>query len=167
MEGLKASRAGIDDMARNMPSGASPHPGDGAPHPAGVGESMPPGHEYVDPAGNKSVIGADGYIRDEHGNVVPDTEPVREPHKSDLPNVHEHETAPVKEEPKVLEGAGGPGRVENGTGHPAGGSRPTSMHSGDGAHPAVQVVRTTRHPCGPPGRWSSAARTGPPSPPCA
>ncbi|MEU7065117.1 hypothetical protein [Streptomyces sp. NPDC046161] len=127
MEGLKASRAGVDDMARNMPSGASPHPGE-AP--------AIPGRDYVDHAGNKRVIGEDGHIRDDHGNVVPDTEPVREPHKSDLPNVHEHETAPVREEPKVLEGAGGPGRMENGTAHPAGGSHPTSIHPGDGAHSA-------------------------------
>lgn len=28
MEGLKASKAGVDDMARNMPGGTSPHPAD-------------------------------------------------------------------------------------------------------------------------------------------
>ncbi|MEJ8645117.1 hypothetical protein WKI68_35735 [Streptomyces sp. MS1.HAVA.3] len=79
MEGLKASRAGVDDMARNMPGGTSPHPTDTTAPPAGAGagDRTPPGHEYVDPQGNKRVIGHDGHIRDEHGNVVPDTEPVR------------------------------------------------------------------------------------------
>ncbi|MFJ6012415.1 hypothetical protein [Streptomyces sp. NPDC092952] len=103
MEGLKASQAGIDDMARNAP----------------------PGHEYVDHAGNKRVIGNDAHIRDEHGNVVPDTQPVREPHKDDLPNTHE--TTPGEE--KVLKGAGGPGRAENTAGHPTG-----SAHPGGGSH---------------------------------
>ncbi|MFE5622051.1 hypothetical protein ACFQ8S_08305 [Streptomyces virginiae] len=97
MEGLKASRAGVDDMARTMPGGTSPHPADTTAPPAG--------HEYTDPNGNKRVIGHDGTIRDEHGNVVPDTEPVREPHKDDLPDTHE--PAPVRE--RVLEGAGAPG----------------------------------------------------------
>lgn len=75
--------------------------------------------------GNKRVIGHDGHIRDEHGNVVPDTAPRKEPHKDDLPNTHE--TAPVEE--RVLEGVGGPSRVENGTGHPTG-----SAHPAGGAH---------------------------------
>lgn len=117
MEGLKASRAGVDDMARNLPGGTSPHPAD----------TTAPGYEYTDPQGNKRVVGHDGTIRDEHGNVVPDTEPVREPHKDDLPNTHE--PAPVRE--RVLEGAGGPGRVENSTGHPTGDSR----HTGGPAAP--------------------------------
>ncbi|MET9641425.1 hypothetical protein ABZY83_34285 [Streptomyces virginiae] len=115
MEGLKASRAGVDDMARSMPGGTSPHPA---------------GHEYTDPNGNKRVIGHDGTIRDEHGNVVPDTEPVREPHKDDLPNTHE--PAPVRE--RVLEGAGGPGRAENSTGHPTGPAHPAGgSHAPGGA----------------------------------
>lgn len=109
MEGLKASQAGIDDMARNAPAGAPPS-----------------GREYIDYAGNKRIIGDDAYIRDEHGNVVPDTQPVREPHKDDLPNTHE--TSPAEE--KVLEGAGGPSHAENSAGHPTG-----SAHPGDGAHP--------------------------------
>ncbi|MCX4846950.1 hypothetical protein [Streptomyces sp. NBC_00893] len=116
MEGLKASQAGIDDMARNAPTGAPPHTG---------GVDAPPGHEYVDHAGNKRIIGDDAYIRDEHGNVVPDTQPVREPHKDDLPNTHE--TTPGEE--KVLEGAGGPSRAENTAGHPTG-----SAHPGGGSH---------------------------------
>ncbi|MFG2336649.1 hypothetical protein [Streptomyces yangpuensis] len=120
MESLRASRAGVDDMARNLPGGTSPHPA---------------GHEYTDANGNKRVIGHDGTIRDEHGNVVPDTEPVREPHKDDLPNTHE--PAPARE--RVLEGAGGPSRVENSTGHPTGGggsthnTPPTGSRTGD--HP--------------------------------
>ncbi|MES9505783.1 hypothetical protein ABWJ92_05145 [Streptomyces sp. NPDC000609] len=105
MEGLKASQAGIDDMARNAPTGALPHPGGAEPL---------PGREYVDHAGNKRIIGADAYIRDEHGNVVPDSQPVREPHKDDLPNPHE--TSPA--EKRVLEGAGGPSHAENAAGHP-------------------------------------------------
>ncbi|WP_405532209.1 hypothetical protein OG592_32040 [Streptomyces avidinii] len=125
MEGLKASRAGVDDMARTMPDGTSPHPADTTAPPAGAGDRTPPGHEYVDPQGNKRVIGHDGTIRDEHGNVVPDTEPVREPHKDDLPNTHE--PAPAKE--RVLEGAGGPSHVENSAGHP---TNPTGGR--DGAH---------------------------------
>lgn len=141
MEGFKASRAGVDDMARNMPTGTSPHPADAAPAPGHTGDSPStpmrlrregaPGHEYVDHAGNKRVIGNDGHIRDEHGNVVADTEPVREPHKDDLPNVKEHETVPVRE--KVLEGAGGPSHVENGTGHPTGSAHPVGgSHSTGG-----------------------------------
>ncbi|MFD7628290.1 hypothetical protein ACFV7Q_19995 [Streptomyces sp. NPDC059851] len=141
MESLKASRAGVDDMARNMPTGTSPHPTDATPAPGHTGDSpstpagsgdktpAPPGREYVDHAGNKRVIGNDGVIRDEHGNAVPDTEPVREPHKDDLPNIREHETAPAKE--KVLEGAGGPSRVENSTGHPTPPPHPTG-----GSHPS-------------------------------
>ncbi|KOV32722.1 hypothetical protein ADK97_21685 [Streptomyces sp. H021] len=122
MEGLKASRAGVDDMARNMPGGTSPHPAEATAPPAG--------HEYVDPNGNKRVIGHDGAIRDEHGNVVPDTEPVREPHKDDLPNTHE--PAPAKE--RVLEGAGGPSHAENSTGHPTGPAHPAGgSHAPGGA----------------------------------
>ncbi|KJY18946.1 MULTISPECIES: hypothetical protein [unclassified Streptomyces] len=122
MEGLKASRAGVDDMARNMPGGTSPHPAEAT--------APPPGHEYVDPNGNKRVIGHDGAIRDEHGNVVPDTEPVREPHKDDLPNTHE--PAPAKE--RVLEGAGGPSHAENSTGHPTGPAHPAGgSHAPGGA----------------------------------
>ncbi|MFE3946324.1 hypothetical protein ACFXPV_31370 [Streptomyces sp. NPDC059118] len=117
MEGLKASQAAIDDMARNAPTGAPPHTG---------GVDAPPGHEYIDHAGNKRIIGDDAYIRDEHGNVVPDTQPVREPHKDDLPNTHE--TTPAEE--KVLEGAGGPSHAESAAGHPTG-----SAHPGNAAHP--------------------------------
>ncbi|WP_405701730.1 hypothetical protein [Streptomyces sp. NBC_00069] len=163
MEGLKASQAGVDDMARNMPTGTAPHPGevpaapgrsgepastpshsgDGASHSSGSGEKTPPGREYVDHAGNKRVIGDDGYIRDEHGNVVRDTEPVREPHKDDLPNVHEHETAPVKEEAKVLEGAGGPSHVESAAGHPTG----TTTHpvGGTATHTPGSTADNTAH----------------------
>ncbi|SPE49774.1 hypothetical protein SNS2_1469 [Streptomyces netropsis] len=145
MTGLKASQAGVDDMARNVPTGNSPHPSEGnAPsahpegastHPAGSGEKTPTGEtpagrEYTDAEGNKRVIGDDGFIRDEHGDVVPDTAPHPEPHKDDLPNVKERETVPVKEEPKVLEGAGGPSRVENSANHPTG-----SAHPGGGSHP--------------------------------
>ncbi|MFJ6779873.1 hypothetical protein [Streptomyces yangpuensis] len=130
MEGLKASRAGVDDMARNLPGGTSPHPADTTPPPAGAADGTPPGREYTDANGHKRVIGHDGTIRDEHGNVVPDTEPVREPHKDDLPDTHE--PAPAKE--RVLEGAGGPSRVENSTGHPTGDSRhtggPAAPHAG-------------------------------------
>ncbi|MFC9817144.1 hypothetical protein ACFVJM_34395 [Streptomyces virginiae] len=126
MEGLKASRAGVDDMARNMPGGTSPHPAEATPPPAG--------REYTDPNGNKRVIGYDGTIRDEHGNVVPDTEPVREPHKDDLPNTQE--PAPVRE--RVLEGAGGPGHVENSTGHPPGPAHPNSgSHASGGSNHSV------------------------------
>lgn len=108
LESLKTSRAGVDDMARTMPAGtgASPHPGEAA---------TPPGLAYVDHAGNTRVVGDDAVIRDEHGNVVPDTEAVPEPHKNDLSSTHE--TVPERE--KVLEGAGGPGRVENSAGRPS------------------------------------------------
>ncbi|MFF8259704.1 EndoU domain-containing protein [Streptomyces virginiae] len=122
MEGFKASRAGVDDMAHNMPGGTSPHPTDTTAPPAG--------HEYTDPNGKKRVIGHDGIIRDEHGNVVPDTEPVREPHKDDLPNTHE--PAPVRE--RVLEGAGGPSHAENSTGHPSGPTHPTGGSHAPGGH---------------------------------
>ncbi|WP_046780347.1 hypothetical protein [Streptomyces yangpuensis] len=125
MEGLKASRAGVDDMARNMPGGASPHPAD---------TTAPPGYEYTDPQGKKRVVGHDGTIRDEHGNVVPDTEPVREPHKDDLPNTHE--PAPARE--RVLEGAGGPSRAENSTGHPTGPAHATGgSHAPGGSNHSV------------------------------
>ncbi|MEW2581184.1 hypothetical protein [Streptomyces syringium] len=153
MAGLKASQAGVDDMARGVP--ASPaHSGDVPSTPAhssdspsrsagsGSGEKEIPGFQYTDREGNVRVVEHDGHIRDGHGNVVPDTAPHREPHKDDLPNAKEHETAPVKDESKVLEGAGGPSRVENsanhppGSAHPGGGSHPSSMHPGDGSHPA-------------------------------
>ncbi|MGC5394689.1 hypothetical protein ACPXCP_02925 [Streptomyces sp. DT20] len=118
MESLKAGRAGIDDMARNVPTGTAPHPGE---------VPTTPGLEYVDHNGNTRVVGDDAVIRDEHGNVVPDTKPVREPHKDDLTGTHE--TAPVKE--KVLQGSGGPGHVENSASGPSG-----SAHPGGGSHPA-------------------------------
>ncbi|MFF3258921.1 hypothetical protein ACFYWO_07050 [Streptomyces sp. NPDC002932] len=116
MESLKAGRAGIDDMARNVPTGTAPHPGE---------VPTTPGLEYVDHNGNTRVVGNDAVIRDEHGNVAPDTEPVREPHKSDLTGTHE--TAPTDK--RVLEGAGGPSRMENSAGQPG------STHPGDGTHP--------------------------------
>ncbi|MFD9378715.1 EndoU domain-containing protein [Streptomyces sp. NPDC059999] len=116
VESLKASWAGVDDMARTVPTGDTPRA---------------PGHAYEDANGNKRVIGRDGTIRDEHGNVVPDTEPVREPHKSDLPN--HHEPAPAKE--RILEGIGGPSHVENGTGHRAGSAQP----GGAGTHGTPHV----------------------------
>ncbi|MFE6909033.1 hypothetical protein [Streptomyces erythrochromogenes] len=134
MEGLKASRAGVDDMARNLPGGTSPHPAD---------TTVPPGYEYTDPQGKKRVVGHDGTIRDEHGNVVPDTEPVREPHKDDLPNTHE--PAPAKE--RVLEGAGGPSRVENSTGHPTNPAHPAG--EGGSTHNTPPTgSRTGDHPTG-------------------
>lgn len=85
VESLKASRAGVDDMARTMPSGTSPHPADTTAPPAGAGDRTPPGHEYVDSAGNKRVIDRDGHIRDEHGNVVPDTAPARNRTRTTFP----------------------------------------------------------------------------------
>ncbi|MFE2855542.1 hypothetical protein ACFXJO_31055 [Streptomyces lavendulae] len=154
MEGLKASRAGVDDMSRNLPTGTAPHPvdatpapghtGDSSPAPAGSGDKTPPGREYVDPEGNKRVIGHDGHITDEHGNVVPDTEPVKEPHKGDLAGTHE--TVPAKD--KVLEGAGGPSRVENGTpGHP-GHDAPGTGKGPDGHTPATPAGHTPGTPAG-------------------
>ncbi|WP_229356136.1 hypothetical protein [Streptomyces sp. UNOB3_S3] len=150
MEGLKAGRAGLDDLGKNLPTGTGAHPtapsapahtgtpahtGD-APHtgtPAHSGGGAPK-HDgslpYTDSKGNPRYVHGDGTIRDQHGDVVPDTKPHQEPHKDDLPNTtHEHETAPAKEPAKVLEGAGGPGRVENSAGHPS------SAHPADGAHP--------------------------------
>ncbi|MFJ4902666.1 hypothetical protein [Streptomyces sp. NPDC088727] len=121
MESLKAGRAGIDDMARNVPTGTTPHPGE---------VPTTPGLEYVDHNGNTRVVGDDAVIRDEHGNVVPDTKPVREPHKNDLTGTHE--TAPVKE--KVLEGSGGPGHVENSASGPSGGGLPEHSGSHPGGH---------------------------------
>ncbi|MHC3819471.1 hypothetical protein [Streptomyces sp. DT9] len=116
MESLKAGRAGIDDMARNVPTGTAPHPGE---------VPTTPGLEYVDHNGNTRVVGDDAVIRDEHGNVAPDTEPVREPHKDDLTGTHE--TVPAGE--RVLEGSGGPSRMENSA------DQPGSTHPGDGTHP--------------------------------
>ncbi|MFI8940709.1 hypothetical protein [Streptomyces syringium] len=170
MEGLKVSQAGVDDMARNVPTGTSPHPtgvnppaahtgdgastpshsgdgsstpsqpGDSSSTPAGSGEKTPAGREYDGPDGEKYVVGADGHIRDTNGNVVPDKAAHPEPHKDDLPNVKEPETAPVKEpvKEKVLEGAGGPSRVETsggGTGHGTGGHGETpGTGGGAGGH---------------------------------
>ncbi len=165
--GLKASQAGLDDLGKNLPTGNGVHPGDvpSAPstpsHPAETpappaqgshAPSTPSPHNpgdipYTDPKGNKRVLGGDGYIRDEHGNVVPDAPARKEPHKDDLPNTtqpheHEHQTAPAKEKAKVLEGAGGPSHVEQpGSSHPTSPSshtpsQPTNMHPGDGAHPS-------------------------------
>ncbi|MFJ7324945.1 hypothetical protein ACIQVN_01675 [Streptomyces cyaneofuscatus] len=121
MESLKAGQAGIDDMARTAPTTASPHTGEA---------NTPSGFEYADHAGNKRVVGNDGYIRDEHGNVVPDTEPVREPHKNDLPGAKERESVPAEE--RILEGAGGPGRVEAPASHPAGGDGTRAIPSAVG-----------------------------------
>lgn len=200
MEGLKASREGLNDLGKNMPTGTGAHPveppatpaahtgdashagtpahtgdaphtppaahsgdaphagtaahteapartGDASQTPAHSGEGAPKpedGMPYTDHKGNKRYVHGDGTIRDEHGNIAPDTEPVREPHKDDLPNnthVHadEHQTAPAEEHAKVLEGAGGPSHVEGAGGHPSSphptSTQPTNIHSGDGAHP--------------------------------
>ncbi|MFF6905575.1 hypothetical protein ACFY9Q_06520 [Streptomyces sp. NPDC012389] len=134
MESLKAGQAGVDDMARNTPTTASPRTGE---------VTTPPGFEYVDHAGNKRVVGSDGYIRDEHGNVVPDTEPVVEPHKNDLPDVKERESTPAEE--RVLEGAGGPGRVENGTGYPNGAAHPAGGSHLTGSGDAQSTPSTGGH----------------------
>ncbi|MER5744382.1 hypothetical protein ABT097_14060 [Streptomyces sp. NPDC002225] len=138
MEGLKASQAGIDDMARNAPTGVPS-----------------PGREYIDHAGNKRIIGDDAYIRDEHGNVVPDTHPVPEPHKDDLPDTHE--TIPGEE--KVLEGAGGPGRAENSASHPTNSAHPggaSHLTDGGGTHHTPPTGgHTADHPAT--GRGSASA----------
>ncbi|MER5780079.1 hypothetical protein ABT144_38425, partial [Streptomyces sp. NPDC002039] len=67
MEGFKASRAGVDDMARSMPTGEVPatpaHTGEAPSTPAHAGDETPPGREYEDADGNKRVIGHDGSIR--------------------------------------------------------------------------------------------------------
>ncbi|MEU3354798.1 YwqJ-related putative deaminase [Streptomyces sp. NPDC037389] len=215
MEGLKAGRAGVDDLGKNLPTGTGAHPvepsarqpvpagpghptpegtpasssaasahpsgtpshpsgpthasggasaphpdgtpsgpvhasgGDSAPHPDGTpshpgGPKQDGGLPYTDSKGNHRVVHGDGTIRDEHGNIAPDTKPVKEPHKSDLPNIshdhaNEHQAVPAKEPAKVLEGAGGPSHVENAGGHPTSShptsTQPANMHSGDGAHP--------------------------------
>lgn len=167
--GLKASQTGLDDLGRNLPAGKGAHPGEVSVPPVHGGEASVPqphagetpsaptrpahgaeapsapskpasqGLPYTDHAGNERVVGGDGVIRDKHGDPVPDTEPVREPHKSDLPN-NAHETAPAKEDAKVLEGAGGPGHVEGEGAHPASPhsppAQPTSTHHPtDGGHP--------------------------------
>ncbi|WP_406450200.1 hypothetical protein OG782_12250 [Streptomyces sp. NBC_00876] len=136
MESLKASQAGVDDMARTIPTGTAPHPGE---------VPAVPGIEYVDAAGNTRVVGDDAIIRDEHGNVVPDTEPVKEPHKSELSNSHETRTTPTGE--KVLEGAGGPSRVENsanGSNHPTGPAHPP----GGSHHQPSTGGHAAEHPTG-------------------
>ncbi|MGW1432915.1 hypothetical protein ACWD6K_30365 [Streptomyces sp. NPDC002431] len=144
MEGLKASQAGIDDMARNAPTGVPS-----------------PGREYIDHAGNKRIIGDDAYIRDEHGNVVPDTHPVPEPHKDDLPNTHE--TIPGEE--KVLEGAGGPGRAENSASHPTNSAHPGSAAPHTPGSTADNTVRNSHttpggNGSGPPGGTGTSATGG-------
>ncbi|WP_330241255.1 hypothetical protein [Streptomyces sp. NBC_00525] len=108
LESLKAGSASVDDMARTTDNGV----------------------RYVDEQGNPRVIGDDAIIRDEHGNPVPDTEPVREPHKNELPA-----------EEKILEGAGGPSHAENSTNPPphapsggAGGSDAHTPGGGGGGH---------------------------------
>ncbi|MFC4514571.1 MULTISPECIES: hypothetical protein [Streptomyces] len=156
MEGLKASRAGLDDLGKNLPTGTGAHPiepparqpalaGVGHPTPEGTpsrtgGTRASDGLHYTDHQGNHRVVDGEGNIRDQHGNIVPDTKPVKEPHKSDLPNTsHEHQAAPVNEPAKVLEGAGGPSHMENAGSHPTSShptsTQPTNMHPGDGTHP--------------------------------
>ncbi|MEU8583625.1 hypothetical protein [Streptomyces abikoensis] len=140
MEGLKASREGLNDLGKNLPTGTGAHPveppatpaahtGD-APH-AGTSAHTGDGLHYTDNKGNPRVVHGDGTIRDPQGNIVPNTKAIEEPHKSDLPNTtHEHETVPSKE--KVLEGAGGPGHVaDHSTG---GGSGAHGAGSGGGSH---------------------------------
>ncbi|MFG2182968.1 hypothetical protein ACGFLS_30205 [Streptomyces abikoensis] len=140
MEGLKASREGLNDLGKNLPTGTGAHPveppatpaahtGD-APH-AGTPAHTGDGLHYTDNKGNPRVVHGDGTIRDPQGNIVPNTKAIEEPHKSDLPNTtHEHETVPSKE--KVLEGAGGPGHVaDHSTG---GGSGAHGAGSGGGSH---------------------------------
>ncbi|MFC4514569.1 hypothetical protein [Streptomyces ehimensis] len=135
MEGLKASREGLNDLGKNLPTGTGAHPVEPpatpAAHPSGTpstpshtGDGLP----YTDSKGNPRVVHGDGTIRDPQGNIVPNTKAIEEPHKSDLPNTtHEHETAPSKE--KVLEGAGGPGHVAD---HPTGGGSGSHTPSGNG-----------------------------------
>ncbi|MFF5335543.1 hypothetical protein [Streptomyces sp. NPDC013181] len=111
MASLKAGSAGVDDMVRTTDNGL----------------------RYVDENGNTRVIGDDGIIRDEHGNPVPDTEPVREPHKDELPA-----------EEKILEGAGGPSRAENSTSPPPASSGGTTHHT----TPSTGAGHVTEHPTG-------------------
>ncbi|MFE2148469.1 hypothetical protein ACFXAO_00380 [Streptomyces lavendulae] len=64
MEGLKASRAGVDDMSRNLPTGTAPHPvdatpapghtGDSSPAPAGSGDKTPPRPRIRRPRGQQA-----------------------------------------------------------------------------------------------------------------
>ncbi|WP_240667303.1 hypothetical protein [Streptomyces luteoverticillatus] len=136
MEGLKASREGLNDLGKNMPTGTGAHPVEPPATPAAHTGDAPhagDGLHYTDNKGNPRVVHGDGTIRDPQGNIVPNTKAIEEPHKSDLPNTtHEHETVPSKE--KVLEGAGGPGHVAD---HPTGGGSGTHGSSGgSGTHGA-------------------------------
>ncbi|MFF7337989.1 hypothetical protein ACFZAT_11645 [Streptomyces sp. NPDC008163] len=128
MESLRTGSAGVDDMARTAPTGTAPHP-----------TTETPGFHYTDHNGNPRVVGDDAVIRDEHGNPVPDTEPVPEPHKNELPDTHER----VPDHEKVLEGAGGPSHVENSAKPPHSSPEGTTHHTtpSTGGH-------VTEHPTG-------------------
>ncbi|WP_260696934.1 hypothetical protein [Streptomyces sp. 130] len=141
LDSLRTSSAGVDDMARTAPSGTAPHP-----------TAETPGLHYTDHQGNPRVVGEDGVIRDEHGNPVPDTEPVPEPHKNELPDTHER----VPDREKVLEGAGGPGHVENSAKPPHSSPEGTTTHHtspSTGGH-------VTEHPTGAGGESGAGSHTG-------
>ncbi|WP_343239463.1 hypothetical protein [Streptomyces sp. SID7909] len=129
MDSLRTSSAGVDDMARTAPTGTAPHP-----------TTETPGLHYTDHNGNPRVVGDDAVIRDEHGNPVPDTEPVPEPHKNELPDTHER----VPDHEKVLEGAGGPSRVENSAKPPHSSPEGTTHHT----TPSTTGGHVTEHPTG-------------------
>ncbi|MFD5729595.1 hypothetical protein ACFWMT_26295 [Streptomyces sp. NPDC058368] len=143
MDSLRTSSAGVDDMARTAPTGTAPHP-----------TTETPGLHYTDHNGNPRVVGNDAVIRDEHGNPVPDTEPVPEPHKNELPDTHEH----VPDHEKVLEGAGGPSRVENSANHPPNGSHPTTGGTTHHTTPSTGG-HVTEHPTGSGGGSGAGSHT--------
>ncbi|MGQ4489177.1 hypothetical protein LRE75_04505 [Streptomyces sp. 372A] len=139
MESLRTGSAGVDDMARTAPSGTAPHP-----------TTETPGFHYTDHNGNPRVVGDDAVIRDEHGNPVPDTDAVPEPHKNELPDTHER----VPDREKVLEGAGGPSRVENSAKPPHSSPEGTTHHTSPspGGH-------VTEHPTGSGGESGTGSHT--------
>ncbi|GHC50684.1 EndoU domain-containing protein [Streptomyces cinnamoneus] len=110
--GLKESRAGLDDMAHNIPT----KPGDIAFDPNG-------NLQHVRPDGKIETVTPDGKVVDQNGDPV--KTPHREPHKSEL----DQPQVKVPEEQKVGASVGG-GHTEA----PASGSGSHAPGGGTGSH---------------------------------
>lgn len=92
-------------------------------------DHTPTSLKYDAADGTTRYLDIDGTIRNAKEVEQPGSQARKEPSKHDLPNVKPEDVAPVRKHEKVLEGAGGPSRVENVAGHPS------SAHPGDGTHP--------------------------------
>ncbi|MCC2275385.1 hypothetical protein LKL35_08115 [Streptomyces sp. ET3-23] len=104
---------------------------DGASKPSGALADLPKGFHYTNHEGQLRVITEDGKILDEHGKPA-EPPAVKEPHKADLPNVHE--TSPSDHRVPAGVGASHPqASAHAGGGTADGAASHTGSRAGDSA----------------------------------